>query len=50
MKKSTIAMIALLGFGGLAACNTVSGAGEDIQAGGEVISDTADSTKKEISN
>lgn len=42
-------MIALLGYG-LAACNTSSGAGKDIRSGGEVLSDTADSTKKELSN
>ena len=48
MKKSTLALIALLGLGALSACNTVSGAGKDIQGGGEAISDTADTVKKEL--
>jgi len=34
----------------LPACNTVEGAGEDIQATGDAISDTADDTKDEISD
>jgi len=50
VKNVTTALIALLGLGALAACNTVSGAGKDIQGGGEAISDTADSAKKEITN
>ncbi|MAU68031.1 entericidin A/B family lipoprotein [Hyphomonas sp.] len=33
-----------------AACNTVAGAGEDIQAGGDVVEDTADEVKEEMSN
>ncbi|KCZ48576.1 hypothetical protein HY17_15850 [Hyphomonas sp. CY54-11-8] len=33
-----------------AACNTVAGAGEDIQAGGDVIEDSADKVKEEMSN
>jgi predicted small secreted protein len=33
-----------------AACNTVAGAGEDIQAGGSAIEDTADEVKEEMSN
>lgn len=34
----------------LAACNTVRGAGQDIQSGGEVISDTATNVQQEITN
>ncbi len=34
----------------LAACNTVAGAGKDIEAGGEAITDTADDAKDAISN
>lgn len=34
----------------LAACNTVEGAGEDLSAGGRAISNTADKTKKELTN
>ena len=32
-----------------AACNTVAGAGEDIQAGGNAIEDSADEVKEEMS-
>ncbi len=32
-----------------AACNTIAGAGEDIQAGGNAIEDSADEVKEEIS-
>lgn len=39
--------LVLLGAGG---CNTVEGAGEDIQSGGEAISDTADDVKDEIND
>ncbi len=34
----------------LAACNTIKGAGEDIEAGGEVVQDVADDVKEEIEN
>lgn len=36
--------------GSLAACNTISGAGKDLEAAGGAISETADDTKEEISN
>ncbi len=32
----------------LAACNTVAGAGQDIQAGGEVVEDTAEDVQQQI--
>jgi len=32
----------------LAACNTIAGAGKDIGAAGEAISNTAEETKEEI--
>ncbi|MEM9442670.1 MAG: entericidin A/B family lipoprotein [Pseudomonadota bacterium] len=35
---------------GLAACNTIAGAGKDIEAAGGAISDTAEDTKEEIKN
>ncbi len=35
-------LAALFVFLGLAACNTMEGAGEDIEAGGEAIQDAAD--------
>lgn len=34
----------------LSACNTISGAGKDIEAAGGAISDQADKTKDEIAN
>lgn len=34
----------------LAACNTVEGVGEDVQAGGEAIEDTAKDVKEDISD
>jgi predicted small secreted protein len=37
---------ALLGV--LAACNTVEGAGRDIQSGGKAVSDTATTVQKKI--
>jgi len=47
MRTVTTMLIALLA---LAACNTVEGAGEDIQGGGKAISDTASDVKEEITN
>ncbi|MGI9487144.1 MAG: entericidin A/B family lipoprotein [Geminicoccaceae bacterium] len=32
----------------LSACNTIAGAGKDIEAAGETITDTADDTKEQI--
>lgn len=43
-------LIALGLLASLAACNTIAGAGKDIEAAGETISDTADKTKDEITN
>ena len=43
-----IAVMAL-GLTALAACNTIEGLGEDVSAGGEAISNTADKTQKAIS-
>lgn len=48
MKTITAALSVLL-FAGLAACNTVQGAGEDVEAGGEAISDTAREAEQDIS-
>jgi len=47
MKTITTVLSALL-FAGLAACNTVEGAGEDVEAGGEAISETANEAEQEI--
>lgn len=47
---ATVKFLPFILLAALAACNTVSGAGKDIQAGGEAISDTADDVGEEISN
>ena len=41
-----LSMISLLGFTALSACNTVAGAGEDIQAGGQAIENTAEEVRQ----
>ena len=43
-------LIALGLLAGLSACNTIAGAGKDIEAAGETITDTAEDTKEEITN
>jgi len=48
MKTITVPTAILL-FAGLAACNTVEGAGQDVESGGEAISETARETEQEIS-
>ncbi len=46
MKIAGLGLVTLL----VAACNTVAGAGEDVQAGGKVIEDTADDVKEDITD
>jgi len=41
LKKSIIAVAALLVLSSLAACNTTRGVGEDVSAGGQAIQRTA---------
>lgn len=48
MSRLTVALAALFIALGLGACNTVRGAGEDIQSGGEAISDTATEVQREL--
>ncbi len=51
MKKITkylLISLSILGALNLASCNTVKGAGKDIQAGGESIERAADNTKKKM--
>jgi entericidin B len=43
-----IASVLLVGLA--AACNTVQGAGQDIKAGGQAISNTASEVKQDMSN
>lgn len=50
MELSTIfRLLAVLLFSaGLAACNTIQGAGEDIEQGGEAVSESAEEVEDEI--
>ncbi|MDZ7710850.1 MAG: entericidin A/B family lipoprotein [Roseovarius sp.] len=48
--KTIAAMLPVLLFAGLAACNTVEGAGEDVEEGGEAISNTAQEAEQELSD
>ncbi|MEZ5954493.1 MAG: entericidin A/B family lipoprotein [Hyphomonas sp.] len=50
MKKLIIAAFALTALPLVTACNTVSGVGKDVKAGGEAIEKTADKVKDEISD
>jgi predicted small secreted protein len=43
-KTPLIALAALMAAGSLAACNTVEGAGRDIQTAGDAIEETAQET------
>ncbi len=43
-RKVLIAFAALVGAGSLAACNTVEGVGEDVQAAGQQLEETAEET------
>ncbi len=45
MKAVLLVMVAGYGAAGLAACNTVEGAGQDIQKGGEKIEGAAQNAK-----
>lgn len=47
--KTIKAMLLALLFAGLAACNTVEGAGRDVEEGGEAISNTAQDAEQELS-
>jgi predicted small secreted protein len=44
----TVSMLSLLCLTALAACNTVSGAGQDIERGGQAIEDTANDVQQSI--
>jgi predicted small secreted protein len=46
--KTLIALILLVAIGGLSGCNTIEGAGKDIQSGGDAVSDTARDVKDEM--
>lgn len=44
--KKLISLILLMAIAGLIGCNTMEGAGKDISAGGEAITDSAKDVKK----
>ncbi|WP_417852009.1 entericidin A/B family lipoprotein [Thiorhodococcus fuscus] len=46
--KKLGALIFLIAMAGLSGCNTIEGAGKDIQSGGDAVSDTARDVKKEM--
>lgn len=41
MKKNWLIGLLMMGFMGLVGCNTIEGAGEDLEAGGEKIQEKA---------
>jgi len=43
--KAIIAMLLVIASAGLAACNTVAGAGEDVSAGGHAVTNSAEKSK-----
>lgn len=45
LKLPLIAAVAVLSLGALTACNTMEGAGEDIEAAGDKLEDTAAENK-----
>jgi predicted small secreted protein len=47
--KAITATISVCLLAELAACNTVEGAGQDVAAGGEAITETANEAEQEIS-
>jgi predicted small secreted protein len=50
-QKAALAALALILAGGaLTACNTVRGAGQDVEAGGRAIEDAAEDVQDEIEN
>jgi entericidin A len=47
--RIAVLLIALLGFG-LGACNTTQGFGEDVEAAGDAIEDTAEEAEDELND
>ena len=49
MKKLLILSLAILGFGlGATACNTIAGAGEDVQAAGRGVQNASEEAEEEL--
>ena len=46
--KKLIALVMLLSFGVLTGCNTIEGAGKDIERGGEKLQDTSKDVKRKM--
>jgi len=46
LRKLTAALLAIALVAGAAGCNTIKGAGRDIESAGEAISDTAEDVQK----
>lgn len=42
VRKIVLVLLAVLVIGGIAGCNTIKGAGKDIQRGGEALENAAD--------
>lgn len=48
MMNKLLALLLVITIGGLFGCNTMEGAGKDIQRGGDAVSDTARDVKKDM--
>jgi predicted small secreted protein len=48
MMKTFLGLVMLLSIGLLIGCNTIQGAGQDIERGGEAVSDTAKDVQKSM--
>jgi len=50
MKKTALTFLAVTALMMLPACNTIKGIGKDVQAGGEVLEETAKDVEEDIKN
>jgi entericidin B len=50
LRSVFLAGLLVAGGTGLGGCNTIEGAGKDVQAAGSAVSSTAKDTKEEITN
>lgn len=48
MMNKLLTLMLLFTIGGLSGCNTIEGAGKDIQSGGEAVSESARDVKKDM--
>jgi predicted small secreted protein len=46
--KKLVTLLVLVSIFGLIGCNTMEGAGKDIQRGGEAVSDSANDVKRDM--